>query len=195
MAKRKRRIGDIEEDVIIGGLLLGGAYFFVVKPLMNAFGVDPADSNTVNQQANTGSDNNPFDPAFQPFIDFYTANQPDISLPEYCKAIQKMYLYHDPEPLIEGTSAYNTAMWGENLHYALNWWNLTPDTDAVKAIFNQVTSQVEVAALSAYMAYNYQKDLLHYIHFGGNLLAWIPNGLTEAETAQIVNRVNSLPVQ
>ena len=42
-------------------------YFGIVRPVLNAAGVNPADSNTISTQAVVASNANPFSYSFQPF--------------------------------------------------------------------------------------------------------------------------------
>lgn len=190
-----KRIGEIDEDIIIGGVLLAGAYFFIIKPLMSTFGDDPADTNTVNTQTNKDATDNPFDPNFFPFLDWFNTTQSSSDIQGYMADIQQKYLYHNPQPLDPNSLPYKAAKAAEDLITALQWINFTPDTDTVISTFNQVTSQVEVGFIAAYINYNYSKDLLHFLRYGGNLFAAFPNGVTEAQLAQIINKVNALPVQ
>lgn len=187
----RKKIGEVDEGLIIGGVLVGAAYFFVVRPLVNNFGTDPADTQTVTDQQQVDQGNNPFNPNFTPFLQQWAINQPSgLSVSDGMQQIKQL---GDSGQLQPGSQAAQTYAWGEALASALSVWNWSADTQTVISIFNQMSSEIQVAALAAYMSYVYGKDLLTFLHYGGSAIPWIPNGLPESQVAAIVKQVNNLP--
>jgi hypothetical protein len=185
----QKKIGSIEEDVIlIGGL--GVAAVFGIKYILASFGASDDEKNKVQDQANTTPAQNPFSPSFQPFLNYWSINQtPGISVQD---GMQQFYALYQ-----QGTAsgeAFQIAQWADTLSSALSVWNWKTDVNAVFSVFNQMISQTQCAALAAYVSYNFNKDLLQWLHYGGSAIPWFPNGLSISQVAIIVSEVNSLPV-
>lgn len=180
---------NTEKLLVSGGLILAG-YLLVVKPLMNTLGIDPADQAKVDQQTNTPAADNPFSPTFQPFVDNFTQNQGGgVTIPQ---AMQAVYADFQAGNLQPG-NALQLATWADTLKSSLGWF-FAPDINAILSVFTQMSNKTQCAALAAYCAYNFNKDLLHWLYYGSSIIPAIPYGLSEAQLAIIVTEVNNLPV-
>lgn len=187
----RKKIGDVEGDVLVtGAVVVVGV--FAIKSLISNFGTDPANKQLVEDQAATTPAQNPFSPNFQPYLDFWAANQPSgLSVSDGMWQLNQMANDGTLQP---GSEGYNTVNWFGTIQDALSVWNWTSDVNAVMSVFNQMTSQLQCAALAAYASYVDDKDLLHWLHYGGSPIPFVPNGLSTDQVAEIVRLVNALPV-
>lgn len=186
----QKRIGSLEDDaLIIGALVIGG--IFAIKAIPAMFGIDPANENEVKDQKTVDQSENPFSPFFQPLLDYLAANQPaGLTVADVMQQLKQL---GDSGQLQPGQSGYDVWNWANIIRGAFSMWNIWPHYDVVVGVFNQMTNQTQCASLAAYFAYNYNEDLLTYLHSGGSLVQMIPMGLNYDQIAIIVKQINNLP--
>lgn len=219
MSKKKYTIGDSGtiDILLIGGAALA-AYVFVLKPLLNAAGVDPASQGTINNQMAMAPAADPFSYQFQPFLDFYNNNTPQISASQVSAGFfnNMMNLLNQSIPVqtINPTiqqffqslkqSPPASSPWGfintvdlsaraEALNNAISVSALNPfatsdQTGALSAL-SGLTNQLQIAFIANYFWWNFNSDLLTFLN--GSLLK---SGMTPQNLAAVINSVNSLPV-
>lgn len=185
-----KRIGDVEGDVMLtAGIVVVGV--IGIKYLLASFGSSAEDSATVANQHTVTPAQNPFNPSFQPFLDNWNAYQQGNTVAD---GMTTFYAEFQAGTLPAGTDSFQIATWADTLKSALSVWNWTVDTNAVFSVFSQMVSQIQCANLAAYVSYNFNKDLLTWLHYGGSPVPWVPNGLSDSQVAIIVNQINALPV-
>jgi hypothetical protein len=216
MAKRVN--GGFADDATLDVVLLAGvgiaAYFLVVKPLLGLSGSDPA----ITAQAQLPGTQNPFNYQFQPFVDFYNENAPTITAPvsgDFWQNMVNTVTLSVPAQTISNPtiqqyfqSLYpnipSTSTWGylntEDLSQraqilynalsvsALNPLSTSDQTGGLSAL-SGLSNQLQVAFIANYFWWNYGVDLLTFLN--GSL---VKAGLSSANLVQIINTVNSLPV-
>ena len=203
-----RRIGEAEDDLIIGAVLIGGAYLLLNGFLSNAGGNDP----NVTAQASVAPGQNPFSYQFQPFIDFYNNNTPTIIATQATNifpfgstaqtqltnpTIQQFFqaIYNSPP----ATSPWgyldvvNLSARAQQLYNALNVSALNPfstsdQTSALSAVAG-LSNQLQMAFIANYFWWNYNQDLLTWLQG-----SWFKSGFTAGNIDALINTVNSLPV-
>jgi hypothetical protein len=188
-----RKVGGIESEIITtAGLVVVG--IFGIKYVMSAFGSSPEDQQAIQNQQSTAANQNPFNPQFQPFLDWWKQTQPsDLSVSDGMASLQQAGDDGTLQPVLPGSlgTIYGLA---ETLRSALSVWNWRVDINAVFSVFSQLQTQVQCASLAAYVNYIFQKDLLTWLHYGGSAIPMIPNGLSDAQVAIIIKQVNALPI-
>lgn len=197
-------MSDSEEDLLKTGLYVGGAYAVyqvAIKPLLAYFGANPEQQASISKVDNQLPTENPFNAQFQPFVDGVTAalsgGPYDGDIPAYMTFLKQVY--SDSGGEIEGVGPGDgmsdlgfEANLAESIYSAFKWYKLAADFDNVMSAFNQVNSQVEVAAIAAYLQVNYNVDLWTFLKNG----AWGSfRGMHAPDLAVISDRVYSLPVQ
>lgn len=185
------RVGDIEGDVVlVGGLVLG--FFLVAKPLLDQFGADPADVATINTQKTAQPSANCFSYQFTPFVQNFNAHpsyNDDGSVMTMQQFFQVVKANNDAgQPLLIDGSI-NIAQLGENLRSALSAWVVATDSTEVFAVFANFYNQTQVASLAAYLAFNYNQDLLTALT--GSLFK---TGLSTSDLALLIREMSALPV-
>lgn len=184
------------DKLIIWGAVIVGGYFVVVKPLMGMLGSDPADTNLIEEQAMTNPADNPFSVQFQGFVDNFNANPSydsngnRMSMADVYHLIKNWYDFDDPN--LTG-KLKDIADWSESINDAFSFWTGGPDINKVLSVFSQLTNQNQVASIAAYFAYNFNKDLFHYLRYGKSISDWLPNGLSASELALLIKQINNLP--
>lgn len=206
------------EGLIITLAIAAGAYFFVVKPIMDSLGVGSGSmSATLQAQLALPASADPFTYQFQPFIDFYNNNTPTIPAGASTGGFSLMNLFG---PSATGTANSNpsmsdffgylkqnpgaTSQWGflntadlsaraENLKAAIavnpfNPLSASNQAAAMSALAG-LSNQLQMAFIACYLWYNYQLDVLTYLQ--GSLTT---PGLTPSNLDQLINQINSLPV-
>jgi hypothetical protein len=214
--RRTRKIGEISDDVIwIAALGVGGYFLFKALPgLFGGGGTDPV----ITAQMNMAPSQDPFSYQFQPFIDFYNNNTPTINSGG-SSSTSVMNLFglfsggtgaNNSNPTIQQFFQYLkqnpgvASQWGfldtvdlssraENLVSAITVNPINPlsqsDAQGAMSALSGFTNQLQVAFIANYLWYNYQYDMLIYLQ--GSLLT---PGLSSANLVQLINTVNSLPV-
>jgi hypothetical protein len=189
-----RRIGakgDETEDLIKYAMLIGFSYFFVVKPVLASFGVDPADTATVNAQITADPTTNPFSPLFQPAVDYLNKQLGGSSgfanAQAFWDSIETDYkngntvdeYFHDI---------------GSKAHQIFGDLSLINWTSDIVSVFNSLTDQVSCGLIAQYFYYELGADLINKLQDGLLSFSWLKGGLSNTTTAAIINHVNSLPV-
>jgi hypothetical protein len=182
---------DETEDLLFKVALAAGAYFFVVRPIMNELGVNPADTATVNSQINSSAASNPFSASFTPFVSQYQSNwSSSAGFTEQAYFAQFQQAYNDGQTSLNGSTS-DLAVYAETINNSFGY--ILHDTNTVMAIFNELQYQTDVAWISAYLYYNYQKDLLSLLTNGAWTLFGLKSGLSDTDLATCINHVLSLP--
>ena len=208
----RKKIGSGDIDVLLIGGLAVGAYFFVIKPLLGGLGLstDP----TISAEQQLAGTANPFNYQFQPFVDFYNNNVPQIvtggggnfitnlfypaqtgliSNP----TVQQFFQYLKANPGAASPWGYiDTADYSarsESLYNALSVSAINPlstsDQVAALSALSGLSNQLQVAFIANYFWWNFQTDLLTFLN--GSI---VKSGLTSSNLVEIINYVNSLPV-
>lgn len=193
-----RRIGakgDETEDLIKYALLLGAGYFFVVKPILAEFGVDPADTATVVNQTTIDPTINPFSPLFSPGV-AYVAKQlgsgSGLSSPQaFWDSVDNTYKT-TLNPTLDGTFGYqDIAILAHEIYGDLSFFNFTDD---IVNIFSGLPDQLTCSLIAQYFYYELGADLITKLQDGLLSFSWLKGGLPTSTIAAIINHINSLPV-
>lgn len=175
---------DEDEKLLVAGGVILLAYFGIVKPLLNAVGVNPADTAVVNNISTTSNANNPFTYYYQPFVDAYSGNWATYGgVIGWMQALQQSFnngtLTNQAAPLVfDAEALYSDAGY------------FRTDADGIIAIFNSLTSKSDVAYIAGYLFANYDVDLLTFLRNGKQLFHF---GLSDTQIAQIIAHINTLP--
>jgi hypothetical protein len=105
---------------------------------------------------------------------------------QYYPAIRQEYFAGQ----LTGTGAYVIANCAENMYTAIEGFHLTTDSETILAAFGQLTNQIQVSEIAAYMYYNFTVDFYSWLQ--GSLFK---QGLSPSELATVVKQVNNLPAQ
>ncbi len=200
---KRKRIGAVDDTlgkVAIGGALLVGGYFMIVKPLMNVLGINPEDTATVNNQVSSSASDNPFNALFQPAVDYYQSHPSNTGgVPDTINvAFQKIKAAYDDGTLATlaasdpgYTDMFHVAQIADKLKDIYFWqWLKGYSADDVISLFSQITSQIQLAELAEYMLYNFNVDLLPGLRAG--LLKF---GLNDTQLASLISQIDNLPRQ
>lgn len=205
-----------DEELLFKIALAAAAYVVVVKPLLKTIGLDPADTNLVDSTQTQASPGNPFSPLFIPAVQWVTAKSGGQSPSTYYANMKSAYeqsastglqtTFEFVMPLyswllpsfttptgLTGDYYNDVPILAEAVKGSMGAW--VENTDRIKWVFSQVTSQIEVSMIAAYLSYNYGKDLLTYIRDGFLSFSWLKGGIGDANIAAIIQHVNTLPVQ
>jgi|SRR5579872_1133730 len=175
-------------DLVKWGALAAGAYFLVVKPIMNELGVDPADKNTIDSVSSLDPTANPFNLNFT-----YSTKSTDQSNPgDYWQQLKSLGDSQGWSAFDPNNDLNNIYVWGEIVHNGLNWWH-NVDVNGIDNVFSQVTSQGQVGDIANYLYYNYNKDLWSLLTRGEGIIPIIPNGMPSSDLANIVKKIEALP--
>lgn len=178
------------DDILFKVALAAGAYFLVIRPIMNEFGVSPEDKAAVAEIDNSSPVENPFSPYFQPMVDQYQSHWLDVGEAAWFQQLQ--WNYDNGMDQLNGTDD-DIAINAETIHNAFSLWH-NLHTNDVLAVFNRLTDQAEVSLIAAYLNYVHGEDLWSLLRNGHSLLpGLIPNGIGETNMAAIKKRVDSLP--
>jgi|SRR5579862_3343364 len=187
-----KKIGDLGEDLVLGGALIAG-FFFVLKPALDLFGANPEDVATIDRQKAQAPTANCFSYQFAPFVNNFNAN-PSYNQDGSVMSMQTYYQIvkanNDAGTPVLGLNNINIAQLGENLISALSPWVLATDSNNVFAVFGNFNNQTQIASMAAYLMFNYNKDLLSMLT--GSIFKV---GLGPADLATLIHQVNALPVQ
>ncbi len=182
---------------IMWAAVAAGVYL-VVKNLGTGagdlFGSGPGnDAYTAQQALPTGA--NAFSPSFQPFIDFYNNNGPQDqngNIIPLCTAMNapNLYLVNSAGTSIWGAldtvALINTA---EQLKSSTSMWVVATTQSDVIAALNNLQTQLQFSFIANYYNCVYNTDLLSSLK--GSLFQ---TGLTDANLAALISRVNNLPI-
>lgn len=216
--RRRARVGEISDDVLIIGGIAAVAYFVIIKPLMNGtsslFG---GNDDMLTAELALSPASNPFSYQYQPFIDFYNNNTPTIPAGQLSSGFSIMNLFG---PTVTTSDNNNPSMadffaylkqnpgaaspWGmidtadlsaraEHLKSAIDVSPINPvatsDQTAATSALAGLTRQLQIAFIANYFWYNWGIDLLSYLH--GSLLS---PGLTQANLDNLITNVNAMSV-
>jgi hypothetical protein len=186
----------LEDTLIYGGIALG-AYFGIVRPILQAAGIDdPANVQTVNNINTLDPSENPFSYLFQPLVDYYQPlydQQAGGSAQAYWQGYKQAYdAQYNGNPPALGTTSFDIAILSEQLKNAISFWH-TPDSATITGIFNLAPTQRFVASMGAYFQFNFNVDLLTFLKGGKVFILVLQWGLTDNDLANIVNHVLALP--
>lgn len=212
---RRNKIAGIDGDVIVIGGVSALLYFFVIKPLLNT----GTNQDLIDEQALPPTQN-PFSYQFQPFVDFFNNNTPTITASSAGNFFSMFLSLSTPSdgttttnnsPSMSDFFKYlknnpgAPSPWGyldtadlsaraEHLKAAIDVSPLNPiatsDQSAATSAFAGLTKQLQIAFIACYFWYNWNLDLLSYLH--GSLFS---PGLTPANLSALIQTVNALPVQ
>jgi hypothetical protein len=199
---KRKRIGDADDllgRVAVGGGIAVAGYFLVVKPLMNVLGINPADTESVNDQISTAATDNPFNAMFKPAVDYYNSHpgkDADGNPLTINVAFQQIKAAYDSGTLAALAASdssysdiYKIAQIAEKLNDIYFWqWLKGYSADDVISLFSEISTQLMLAELSEYMLYNFNVDLLPGLRAG--LLKF---GLNDTQLAGLISEINNLP--
>lgn len=215
-----KKVGSLGDSAAMDVILIGGGvaalYFFVIKPILDGLG--GADS-VYNAEMALPPSQNPFNYQFQPFNDFYSQNAPQaleidggggalswleslfgptassttINNPtpqQFFQALKASPPTQSPWGFLDVPTL---CQWAESIYGSTNvaWWNplATTDQQSVVSAVSNFSNQLQVAFVANYLWWNYNVGMLPYLK--GSLTK---SGLTPANIDQLINQVNSLPV-
>lgn len=143
--------------------IAAGAYLFVVRPILQKFGIaQTAEDKLVQNQENLPNDKNPFSPVF-----WKTG-------PAGTQILKHEY----------------ASQWAARIYFAMG--NFSDDESAVYSIFRQLKTQSQASYLAMYFRDMYKEDLLEFLKRGRNQFN-PASGLNSDELAVIINMINKLP--
>lgn len=198
-------------DYLIKTAIGLGLGFLVFKPLLEKIGLlDSAEKQQVDDMINSPAIINPFSYQYGPLLDVDAPRQKGYptradmwkAAKTYFETFPGVWDLFDTILRVDGFTPSSSpgylggtediAYYGELIRKAVNDIPTT-NTDDLRKAFNMMQSKVSVAAVAAYLFYNYGIDLLPYIK-GGNPM--LPFGLSDAgnaDIAAIIDYVNALP--
>jgi hypothetical protein len=174
---------DSGERLLVAGAVILGAYFGVIKPVIDYFGLSAEDKQALDDISSLPPDENPFSINYQPFLDYYSDSWSDVGMENYFKSLHPAWY--------EGGSPLQLVSDAEKIRDGFSFFGR--DSDSVIATFMQLQSKSDVAFIAAYLYYNYGGDLYSFLKEGGGVLGLWNNGLTDENIAKIVRRINILP--
>jgi hypothetical protein len=183
-----RKVNGIGEDTIFISAAVIGVYFIVVKPLIATFGANDADKNTVAETGTTTPVQNPFSSQYQPFQNQWSIVWAATGEAPFFQNLKALY---DSGQTANATDKLSVVANAAEAIWGASHWYGTAFAD-IMAVFNQLSSQVQVAAISDYLGVNYGKDLYTLLNNGTGISL---TGLSNTNLATIINKVNSLPAQ
>ena len=186
---------DNHDDLLLYGALAIGV-FIVGKSILNAIGINPADTQAVSDQQSLPPSDNPLSPAFQPEVDSYNnnpsrdANGDPVDRNE--NYINVRALFFDPESVVNTDPTFERekriAAAGEVINEEISGFHLTTDPAPIMAAFATLRTQSEVSELAEYMFANFGVDLMTYLK--GSLFK---AGLSDTDFATLIRQINNLP--
>lgn len=189
-----KKIGSLDEDLIlVGAISVGG--FFLLKKILPDFGATPEEKQAIQNQAALPAQNNIFSPEYTPYTDWFSTNatwQGYDTSTQFYQGLAKMYY--------DNNGAVSPAMgvmadvvgWSESLYGDLSGFILPNNlTDAVY-VLNQVQKGWQVAAIAEYLADVYNVNLWDMLTTGAGLTV---KGMGATDLVAAINRLNNLPDQ
>lgn len=197
---QRKRIGsvgdDLTSDTALIVALLAGAYFLVVKPIMNDFGASDADKQTVSDQVNLDPNENPFSPSFQAYVDnsnaYNSSNGFASNASRITQANQIWQNDGSPTQLTGDGTGLDLVIAAEAIYSSIGW--LVQDWNTVNAMFSSITCQINIAYIANYIQVIYTKDLFSLLQKGQWSIFGVDGGMSTTALAALVNHVNDLPV-
>jgi hypothetical protein len=190
-------------DLLLKAGLIVGAYFVIVRPLMNLFGADPADTDKVQKELDKGT-NSSFNPYWSVLVDSYNdlpmkdKDGKPFDFVKYFQTVNWLLETQDGAvgPVLTLTpNSYEDRMarFAQELKDDFEYWNWTPHVDDVIGRLMQLQTKKDFAWLSAYFSFNWNIDFFHWLHYGNGILAALPNGLTTKQVADLLRHIDTLP--
>jgi len=183
MAGKNDEVNELAKIAVVG--VIG---YFAVNAILKKLGIiDDDTDNLVNAQASIPDSDNPFSlnwgaydknlgPGIAKYnIDFITKNAGNTFLDYSTSNNLDMYWV----PL------------ADDIYHSMGYLEI--DQDAVLNDFAQVKTQADVWQMAVYIQAKYDANLWDWLKHGQSWTPW-DNGLSHEALAQIINRVNSLPL-
>jgi hypothetical protein len=186
---------NLEKGIITVAAIYAG-YLILVKPIVGLFGASPQQQADIAAQDQLDPTVSPFSWQNQNFLNYFMQvnNLPDTSsLCDVAASEQAAYNAANPTPIIDwiNNPTGSVAAAAEQIYNAFGFFKWTQDTNAIDAVFNQFTSQMEIGAVAAYLHCNYNVDLWTFLKNG----TWNDlRGLSAADLDTLLAKVNALPV-
>lgn len=156
-------LGKEEKSLIIGVAAIAVAYYGLIRPITDKFGLTKDDKDKAIDAMNSEASNNPgWDP-------------------KYYKEVQKR------EDILLKTSA-GVSLLAQQIYKALGFFS--DDDQAIYAAFRQLKSKVQLSQLVAKYSDLYKEDLLTRLRAPWY---YLKDGLTDLQNSEISKIVNSLP--
>lgn len=194
-AKQKDEGKSLDPNLLVtGAVIIAGA--IVVSKLVNLFGGDTEDSESVKAFERMPAVGNPFSASFD-YKQEYNANYKSASWYLGIKEeFDEIAGYFGSIPWPQDQNYFDirqTVYVASNQIYdAFSLWHHV-DTASIYTVFNKLNDKVEVALVVQYWRYIFDKDLWEYLKEGSSWMPFGLNGLTDSDMIPIINRINSMP--
>lgn len=188
---RRRKIGGIEEDVLItGGLVVGG--YLLLKGVLPKFGVSDADREQLDEQQTTAPVENIFKPEYRwsDGGDWLTQNIPWNQFETSDDYIVSAYRSYIDGQLSPDNQIYSTVQIYMELQHALIGKIFDGDQSDIITALNRITNKWQVSVISYFFMLINGVDLWDYLRNGSFIMIY---GLNGADLAAAVRRLNNLP--
>ncbi len=181
------------EDIVVKLAIAYGGYLLIAKPLLAYIGASPEEAAAIQNIDNTAPAANPFSFQYAPLQKYFNNWRLQSTPDQFMHDLKLAYdngEFSDYYTFTSGTIDGDIAVAAESIYNAFGFFKFIADFDAVLGVFNTVNSKAQVAAIDAYLRYNYGRDLWTFLKDGalGSF-----RGLKPGQLSDIANRVNSLP--
>lgn len=185
----KKKIGDIDEDLILtGGLVLGGWLLF--KHIFPNSQVSAADRQTLDDQQSAPAADNVFN-AYSSQAGAYAASLPDWGgYDNFDDYLVAAYAAYTAGNLPSSHPLYSTLQIYAALNTALIGHFYNGDQSQINSALNQITSQGQLSIISNLFLDINGVDLWSELRNGSFIQAY---GLNGTDLASQVKKLNSLP--
>lgn len=189
-----RKIGSLDEDLIlVGAIGVGG--FFLLKKILPDFGATPEEKQAIQNQAALPAKDNIFSADYEPYTDWFIQNatwQGYDTSTQFYQGLAKMFYDNNAAITPSMGIMANVVGWAESLYGDLSGFILPNNLADATYVLNQIQTGWQVGAIAEYLLDVYQVNLWDMLSTGAGLTI---KGLGSSDLVAAINRLNNLPDQ
>lgn len=188
-----KKIGGLEEDVLITGGLVVGGYLLIKNLLPNFFsdmGVSDADRSNLDNQQTTPAQTNIFNPGYQSSANWAVQNYDWSHFDTSTAYLQNAFNDYKHGNMSPTNPIYATMQIYYNLYPALIGHIMTGDQAGINAALNSITNKWQVGVIAELFADINNKDFWELLRNGAFPMRY---GLNGTDLSAQLTRLNNLP--
>ncbi len=197
-----RKIGGLQEDVLLTGGLIAGGYLLlknILPDFLPNLGISDEDRSILDNQQTQDGTSNIFSINYPAYSDWFLQNiierYPEFNAGDNTTFWNNVYYAYVHGQLSPTDKLYSIIQIFEGINKALIGHIYSGDQEALNFYLDQITNKWQVAALndifsSVVHGYLFGADLYHTLRYG-----WFTEvyGLNGTDLARQITRLNNLP--